>query len=304
MLIPIPGRHLVVRPDGKGFAIVSGERRYRALRLLEDRGELPDDFAVNVEVREALSKDDTLRISTVENLQRANLAPLEETVALTKLLHKGVTLDDLVAQTGLSSTTIRRRLALNNLCKPAAKALREGELTLAQAEALTLGAIEEQEDALDQIVNGEYSPDRIRHLFLEERPSVALAIFPIEKYTGTITTDLFGAEESSYFDDAESFFSLQQEAVEQLAAHHRECAAWVEVTDCHSIPDPSKPRDGHAVSGDRELPDFGARSVENEHVTVSCERSRAPGHSPFRSRLSAALGSPADITPIKRTIRR
>src|SRR3970282_1858123 len=105
MLIPIPGRHLVVRPDGKGFAIVSGERRYRALRLLEDRGELPDDFAVNVEVREALSKDDTLRISTVENLQRANLAPLEATVALTKLLHKGVTLDDLVAQTGLSSTT-------------------------------------------------------------------------------------------------------------------------------------------------------------------------------------------------------
>jgi ParB/RepB/Spo0J family partition protein len=99
------------------FRIVSGERRYHALRLLEDRGELPEGFAVPVEIREDLSKDDTLRIATVENLQRQSLTPLEETAALTKLIHKGVMLDDVVSQTGLSSTTIKRRLVLNSLCK-------------------------------------------------------------------------------------------------------------------------------------------------------------------------------------------
>ena len=42
---------------------------------------------------------------------------------------------------------------------------------------------------------------------LDDRPTVALAIFPPEKYTGTITTDLFAEDETSYFDDAEQFFS-------------------------------------------------------------------------------------------------
>ena len=45
-------------------------RRFEALRLLQERGELPEDFTVAVEVRDDLSKDDTLRIATVENLQR------------------------------------------------------------------------------------------------------------------------------------------------------------------------------------------------------------------------------------------
>jgi ParB family transcriptional regulator, chromosome partitioning protein len=69
-----------------------------------------------VEIRDSLSKDDSLRLATVENLQRQNLTPLEEAAALTKLIHKGATLDDVAAQTGLSQTTIKRRLALNGLC--------------------------------------------------------------------------------------------------------------------------------------------------------------------------------------------
>jgi ParB/RepB/Spo0J family partition protein len=87
-------QNLVVRPvKGKGqhYRVVSGERRYRALKLLQERGELDGDFAVPVEIRVSLSKDDSLRIATVENLQRQNLTPLEETAALTKLIHKGAT---------------------------------------------------------------------------------------------------------------------------------------------------------------------------------------------------------------------
>jgi ParB family transcriptional regulator, chromosome partitioning protein len=98
--------NLAVSPlKGKGkkerFQIVSGSRRLEELRLLRERGELPMDFTVAVEIRDDLSKDDTLRIAIVENLQRQNLAPLEEAAALTKPFHKGVTLDDVVAQTGL-----------------------------------------------------------------------------------------------------------------------------------------------------------------------------------------------------------
>ena len=47
-------QNLVVSPvKGKGqhYRIVSGERRFRALKLLQQRGELDGDFAVPVEVR-------------------------------------------------------------------------------------------------------------------------------------------------------------------------------------------------------------------------------------------------------------
>lgn len=233
--------NLVVTPTGSGrkqrYQIVSGARRLEALKLLQERGELPEDFTVAVEIRDDLSKDDTLRIATVENLQRQNLAPLEEAAALTKLVHKGTTLDDVVAQTGLSATTIKRRLALNNLCKEAKQALIKGRINLAQAEALTLGSDEAQGRLLEQLADHDYSADELRGHLLDDRPTVALAIFPPEKYTGTITTDLFAADETSYFDDGPQFFALQREAVEELRKHHEASAAWVKVTEEYRIPD-------------------------------------------------------------------
>lgn len=233
--------NLVVKPvQGKRnrFEIVVGERRFQALKLLEDRGELREDFSVAVEVRDELSKDDSLRIATVENLQRQNMTPLEESAALTKLVHKGVTLEDVVAQTGLSASTIKRRLALNALCTEAKKALAKGELSLSQAEALTLGSREAQLRILARISDGcEFTADEIRGSLLDDRPTVAMAIFPTEKYTGTVTTDLFAEDETTYYDDTEQFFALQREAVDALVKHHEASAAWVEVTEEYNVPD-------------------------------------------------------------------
>ena len=235
--------NLVVSPvEGRGkkerYQIVSGSRRFEALRLLQERGELPEDFTVAVEIRDDLSKDDTLRIATVENLQRQNLTPLEEAGALTKLIHKGTTLDDVVAQTGLSATTVKRRLALNNLNREAKAALTKGLLSLSQAESLTLGSDEAQTRILEQITgSSDYTADEIRAALLDDRPTVSLAIFPPEKYTGTITTDLFAEDETSYFDDAEQFFALQKEAVEELRKHHEASAAWVDITGDYRVPE-------------------------------------------------------------------
>jgi len=229
-------QNLVVRPaggKGKRYAIISGERRYRALKLLEERGDLPDAFTVPVELRTRLTKDERLRLATVENLQRADLSPLEETAALTKLIHQGTTLDDVAAQTGLSATTIKRRLALNCLCGEAKAALDEGTLSMAQAEALTLGNDEAQHSILEDVERGynDWSASGIKSMLLDNRPCVADAIFPLEQYTGTITTDLFAEGETSYFDDEGQFYDLQKEAVIALAKRYEETAAWVEITD-------------------------------------------------------------------------
>ncbi|MCC6489506.1 MAG: ParB/RepB/Spo0J family partition protein [Candidatus Hydrogenedentes bacterium] len=226
-------QNLVVAPaKGKTYAIISGERRYRALKLLEERGELPEDFAVPVEVRGELSKDDRVRIAAVENLQRADLTPLEQTAALTKLVKGGERLEDVAAKTGLSAKTIKRRLALNALCKEAKAALEAHAISLAQAEALTLGSADAQSELLSAIKDGQIvHPAELRECLTEQRPCVADAIFPLERYSGRITTDLFAEGETSYFDDGEQFLALQKEAVSELTAHYGQTAAWVEVTE-------------------------------------------------------------------------
>ena len=71
---------VVSRGKGRRYRIVSGERRYRALKILEERGEIAGDYAVKVEIRK-LSKEEALRLATVENVQRENLAPLDEAAA-------------------------------------------------------------------------------------------------------------------------------------------------------------------------------------------------------------------------------
>lgn len=95
-----------------------------------------------------------------------------------------------------------------------------------------MGSAEDQQNLVEAICSGEeMSVGDIKATLLDERPTVALAIFLPEKYTGTITTDLFAEAETSYFDDHEQFRALQQEAVAELVKHHEASAAWVEVTN-------------------------------------------------------------------------
>ena len=76
-------------------------------------------------------------------------------------------------------------------------------ITLAQAEALTLGT-HEASDIVQRLADGyHYDAEDIRNMLLGQRPSAALARFPLEQYQGTYTTDLFGEDATTYFDDVE-----------------------------------------------------------------------------------------------------
>ena len=62
-------------------------------------------------------------------------------------------------------------MALNSLCAEAKKALTKGEVTLSQAEALTLGGDDSQKRILERIGEGcEFSSDDIRGSLLDDRP--------------------------------------------------------------------------------------------------------------------------------------
>jgi ParB family chromosome partitioning protein len=108
---------LVVRPRGARFQIVAGERRYQAAVQVGLR-ELP------VVVRD-VDETEMLELALIENLQRKDLTPFEESEALNGLADScGYTHEDLARRLGKSRTSITESLALNampeevrNLCR-------------------------------------------------------------------------------------------------------------------------------------------------------------------------------------------
>jgi ParB family chromosome partitioning protein len=97
---------LVVRQRGERFQIVAGERRYQAA-VQAGLLELP---AVIRDVDET----EMLEIALIENIQRKDLTPFEESEALQGLAEScGYTHEDLARRLGKSRTSITESLALN-----------------------------------------------------------------------------------------------------------------------------------------------------------------------------------------------
>jgi len=288
-------QNLVVEKNGDGmFRVVSGSRRFLALKLLKRQGVIDGDYKVPVEIR-SLEDGDALRIATIENVQRADLDPIDEAEAFARMLQNGASLDDVSAKTGLSEQTIRRRVALSDLCEEVKEAIQKGEVPLGVAEAMTLGTHEQQRSLLSDLREGaELDRETIRDMLCAQKPSVAIAIFPPEKYAGTLTRDLFAAEETTYFDDIDQFFALQKEAAEALTEKHRAKATWVDVFNSHSVPwwqyrEAKKGKRGGVVinlhpTGEVEIRKGLARhQVRQEVVEVTKETPEAPKERPENS---------------------
>ena len=235
-------QNLVVAPSrGKTYRVISGERRFRALKLLCERGDIDETYEVPVEIRSKLSKRDKLRLATVENVQRENLAPVDEAEAFAELARNGVTLDDIAAETGKSVGTVKRRLAIAGLCDEVKQSLRDNRITLAVAEVMTLGSHDRQCGVLEEVdyaIERGWTPDidEIKNDLLDSKPSLAEAIFPIERYKGTFTSDLFAEEDQTFFDDMGHFLELQEQAVTERAEQLQAEGVKVEVTNAYSIP--------------------------------------------------------------------
>jgi ParB family chromosome partitioning protein len=230
-------QNLIVRREGdEAFRVVSGKRRWLALKLLKKQGAIDETYQVPVEIKDELTDDEALRLATVENVQREQLHPIDEAEAFAKLLQNGGTIEAIVEKTGLSAQTVKRRLALASLAPEAKKALRDGTISRSIAEALTIGSHARQRSILEGMqYEDEPDADDI-HRLLSGKPNVAMALFPREQYIGAIATDLFADEETTYFEDVDEFMRLQQVAVDELAEQHRAAAAWVDVLNLYTVP--------------------------------------------------------------------
>ena len=123
---------LIVRPhpqDPDGFEIVAGERRWRAAQMAEVH-ELP---AV---VRE-LDDSEVLELAIIENVQRADLNPVEEALGYRQLMDRfGHTQEKLAEALNKSRSHISNVLRLLNLPEPVQAMLRDSTLSAGHARAL------------------------------------------------------------------------------------------------------------------------------------------------------------------------
>jgi ParB family chromosome partitioning protein len=120
---------LVRERRGGGYEIVAGERRWRAAQMAQLH-EVP------VVVRQ-LSDADAFQIALVENIQRADLNPVEEAEGYHRLVHEyGYLQDDLARVTGKSRSHVANLLRLLNLPEEVLDVVRDGRLTMGHARAL------------------------------------------------------------------------------------------------------------------------------------------------------------------------
>lgn len=120
---------LIVRAKGDLYEIIAGERRWRAAQ----RAQLHE---VPVIIRD-FSDTEVLEIAIIENIQRADLNPVEEAQGYRQLIERfGHTQDKLAEAMGKSRSHIANLMRLLNLPEDVQALLRDGKLSMGHARAL------------------------------------------------------------------------------------------------------------------------------------------------------------------------
>ena len=205
---------------GLRFAVAAGERRRRALLLLQSRGRLPTDYQVPCEL---VPPERALEVSVAENSGREPLHPADEFDAFKAMIDEGKGIEDVAARFGVSPLTVQRRLKLAALSPRLLALYRQDGINLDQLMALTLADDHAVQEAnWFEVPQWERSAAAIRRRLTAgevEAAGSGLARFVgVEAYEaagGVVKRDLFDSEHSRFLADPAL---LQRLALENLEA--------------------------------------------------------------------------------------
>ena len=163
---------ILLRPKGDVYAIVAGERRYRA--ALEAYG---PDGAMPVLIRE-MTDQEALDAAIAENDDRDNPSETEQADAAVRYLAacQGDRAEA-ARRLGWSRAKLDRRLALADLSDAAKTALDERRIKVGHAELLAAVPLDKQEKALDTILKAALDVNKTRDLLMRVTQSLANACF-------------------------------------------------------------------------------------------------------------------------------
>ena len=121
---------VVVRPlDSGRFELIAGERRWRACQLSR-RPSIPA-------IVKPASNRDAISMALIENIQREDLGPIEQAVALQRLQEEfGLTQQETAEAVGKSRESVANMLRLLGLEAETRQLLEQGELEMGHAKVL------------------------------------------------------------------------------------------------------------------------------------------------------------------------
>ena len=216
------------------FAVAAGERRRRAMLLLQQRGRLPKEHEVLCEL---VPPERALEVSLAENSGREAMHPADEFEAFKALIDEGNGVEDVAARFGVSVLTVQRRLKLSALSPKLLALYREDGINLDQLMALTLSddhAV--QERTWFDAQPWDKTPAALRRRLtvgeVEAAGSALVRFVGIEAYEaagGVVRRDLFDDEQSRFLSDPALLERLAVEKLEAMAGAVRdEGWKWVE----------------------------------------------------------------------------
>lgn len=122
---------IVVTPMGKRFMIIAGERRFRASKMA-GKTEIPA-------IIRHYTQQQIREISLIENLQREDLSPIEEALAIQSLMTEfNMTQEAVADRIGKSRSAIANTLRLLTLSKEVIHLVETGRLSAGHARTLVV----------------------------------------------------------------------------------------------------------------------------------------------------------------------
>lgn len=274
---------ILIRPKGDVFAIVAGERRYRAaMEAYGSEGEVP------VTIRE-MTDQQALEAAIAENDDRDDPSETEQADAAVR--HLAACQGDraeAARRLGWSRSKLDRRLALAELSETVKTALDERQIKVGHAELLAAVPADKQNKALETILVAGLDVAKTRELLARVTQDLSAAIFDKSECTACpFNSGLQRALFETHVEDGHctnpGCYKLKTEAVEQ-ARRDEEQRAVDQATP--NTPDDLNDDDvDEARTDERATPD--TRSVREES---------APPSSTTRSASSPTTASKPTVT--------
>jgi ParB/RepB/Spo0J family partition protein len=152
----------LVRPRGRGYELLAGERRWRAAKLA--------GFAGLLCIVRELNDEAALEVLAIENNQRQDVHPLEEAELYKALLQfTGHDVASVARKLGRSPTYVRERLRLLRLIPKARELMLAGAIPLAHAVLLAGLSPADQKRAINEDDPTNFGAFSVDGLFRRER---------------------------------------------------------------------------------------------------------------------------------------
>lgn len=199
---------LVVRPDGDGYVIIAGERRWRAMG---------DIGVASVECK-ILDVDgiEAFILSTTENVNRQDMTAIEEGNAYSEIVGAGRTVEQVAELFGKTREHVQYRIDLLQLDEQLQHLVEHGQLGDGLAWYISRVSVQGQTEIMRKMQDGTFAND-------DEAMRYATAVLERESQP-----DMFAEQALGMFDDLEAIDPMRAERARQNRT--RVEAAWERVT--------------------------------------------------------------------------